>query len=91
MKPCHLGAYSLTISLTINVLLHNGSYKDCTTNSAWSMGEYSISGEDGKCFFVVVFLVNNETKSTIIHIIIIKSVREYERTFNTNGLTAKID
>ena len=36
-------------------------------------------------------LVNNETKSAIIHIIIIKSVREYERTFNTNGLTAKID
>ena len=36
-------------------------------------------------------LVNNEAKSAIIHIIIIKSVREYERTFNTNGLTAKID
>ena len=36
-------------------------------------------------------LVNNEAKSAIIHIIIIKSVREYERTFNTNGLTAKTD
>ena len=56
------------------------------------MVEYGgISGEKGKLLLYVCFseLVNNEVKSAIIYIRIVKPACDYERSFNTNGLKAK--